>query len=147
LSGRYRARFGILFLVCFLNLADRTVFSVVAPMIRVELKLSDISRHAAGLAFALLYGGLAPVGWLAERYETAYASSRWPRRSGGYGAVGIIPASPPCAHARRRGHGQASYAPTSSLVADTSRAHRRASVSLIMLGLPLAPWSALCWRA
>ncbi len=70
LTTRYRARFvGILFLVCFLNLADRTVLSVLAPLIRVDLALSDTQLGLLqGLAFALLYGGLGlPIGWLAER--------------------------------------------------------------------------------
>ena len=64
LTGRYRARFiGILFLVCFFNLADRTVFSVLVPLIRADLKLSDTQiGMLQGLAFALLYGGLHPAG-------------------------------------------------------------------------------------
>ncbi|HXR51213.1 MAG TPA: MFS transporter, partial [Steroidobacteraceae bacterium] len=84
LTGRYRVRFiGILFLVCFFNLADRTVFSVLAPLIRVDLRLSDTQiGMLQGLAFALLYGGLGiPLGWLAERYSRvgiiAIATAFW----------------------------------------------------------------------
>src|SRR4029077_13777961 len=84
LRSRYRARFiVILFLVCFFNLADRTVFSVLAPMIRVDLQLSDTQLGMLqGLAFALLYGGLGiPLGWLAERYSRvgiiALATAFW----------------------------------------------------------------------
>ncbi|HMA11847.1 MAG TPA: MFS transporter, partial [Steroidobacteraceae bacterium] len=144
LSARYRARFiGILFLVCFLNLADRTVFSVVAPMIRVELKLSDTQiGMLQGLAFALLYGGLGiPVGWLAERYSRvriiAVATAFWSAATALSGMatnfgqmlltrVGV-------------GTGEAGFtAPTSSLVADHFPRERRASaMSLIMLGLPI----------
>ena len=39
LTTRYRTRFiAILFLVCFFNLADRTVFSVLVPLIREDLQ-------------------------------------------------------------------------------------------------------------
>jgi MFS family permease len=144
LSGRYRARFiGILFLVCFLNLADRTVFSVVAPMMRVELHLSDTQiGMLQGLAFALLYGGLGiPVGWLAERYSRvriiALATAFWSAATALSGLatnfglmlltrIGV-------------GTGEAGFtAPTSSLVADHFPRQQRASaMSLIMLGLPI----------
>ena len=144
LSGRYRARFiGILFLVCFLNLADRTVFSVVAPMIRVELKLSDTQiGMLQGLAFALLYGGLGiPVGWLAERYSRvriiALATAFW---SAATALSGMATSFTTMLLTRVGvGTGEAGFtAPTSSLVADHFPRHRRASaMSLIMLGLPI----------
>lgn len=144
LTARYRARFvGILFLVCFFNLADRTVFSVLAPLIRVDLGLSDTQiGMLQGLAFALLYGGLGiPVGWLAERYSRvgiiACATAFWSAATAFSGLatnftqmlltrVGV-------------GMGEAGFtAPTSSLVADHFPRERRASgMSLIMLGLPL----------
>ena len=141
LTGRYRARFiGILFLVCFLNLADRTVFSVVAPMIRVELKLSDTQiGMLQGLAFALLYGGLGiPVGWLAERFSRvriiALATAFWSAATAlsglatGFGTMLLTRVGV--------GTGEAGFtAPTSSLVADHFPRERRASaMSLIMLG-------------
>ena len=144
LSARYRARFvGILFLVCFLNLADRTVFSVVAPMMRVELKLSDTQiGMLQGLAFALLYGGLGiPVGWLAERYSRvriiAIATAFW---SAATALSGVATSFGTMLLTRIGvGTGEAGFtAPTSSLVADHFPRERRASgMSLIMLGLPL----------
>jgi predicted MFS family arabinose efflux permease len=144
LTGRYRARFiAILFLVCFLNLADRTVFSVLAPLIRVDLKLSDSQiGMLQGLAFALLYGGLGiPVGWLAERFSRvgiiAIATAFWSAATALSGTatsfgtmlltrVGV-------------GTGEAGFtAPTSSLIADHFPRERRASaMSLVMLGLPI----------
>ena len=144
LTSRYRARFiVILFLVCFFNLADRTVFSVLAPMIRVDLKLSDTQLGMLqGLAFALLYGGLGiPLGWLAERYSRvgiiAIATAFWSVATAFSGMannfgqmllsrVGV-------------GTGEAGFtAPTSSLVADHFPRERRASgMALIMLGLPI----------
>ena len=144
LTTRYRARFlAILFLVCFFNLADRTVFSVLVPLIRVDLQLSDTQiGMLQGLAFALLYGGLGiPVGWLAERYSRvgiiAIATAFWSIATALSGTatnfmqmllarVGV-------------GTGEAGFtAPTSSLVADHFPRERRASaMSLIMLGLPL----------
>lgn len=144
LTSGYRRRFvGILFLVCFFNLADRTVFSVLAPLIRVDLKLSDTQiGMLQGLAFALLYGGLGiPVGWLAERYSRvriiALATAFWSAATALSGVamnftqmlltrVGV-------------GMGEAGFtAPTSSLVADHFPRDRRASaMSLVMLGLPI----------
>lgn len=144
LTGRYRARFvAVLFLVCFFNLADRTVFSVLAPAIRVDLGLSDTQiGMLQGLAFALLYGGLGlPVGWLAERHNRvrliAFATAFWSVATAFSGLamnfgqmlltrVGV-------------GLGEAGFtAPTSSLVSDHFPRERRASaMSIIMLGLPL----------
>lgn len=144
LTSRYRARFvAVLFLVCFLNLADRTVFSVVAPLMRVDLGLSDTQIGLLqGLAFALLYGGLGiPVGWLAERYSRvtiiSVATAFWSLATAMSGIatnfaqmlltrVGV-------------GMGEAGFtAPTASLVADHfPRARRASGMSLIMLGLPI----------
>jgi predicted MFS family arabinose efflux permease len=144
LSARYRVRFvGILFLVCFLNLADRTVFSVVTPMMRVELKLSDTQiGMLQGLAFALLYGGLGiPIGWLAERYSRvriiAIATAFW---SAATALSGMATSFGTMLLTRIGvGTGEAGFtAPTSSLVADHFPRERRASgMSLIMLGLPI----------
>ena len=144
LTDRYRARFiGILFLVCFFNLADRTVFSVLAPLIRVDLQLSDSQLGMLqGLAFALLYGGLGiPIGWLAERYSRvgiiALATAFWSAATSlsgsaaGFGQMLLTRVGV--------GLGEAGFtAPTSSLVADHFPRERRASaMSLIMLGLPI----------
>jgi predicted MFS family arabinose efflux permease len=144
LTPRYRARFVfILFLVCFFNLADRTVFSVLAPLIRVDLALSDTQIGLLqGLAFALLYGGLGiPVGWLAERYSRvgiiAVATAFWSAATALSGVAGnfwqMLLARVGV------GTGEAGFtAPTSSLIADHFPRERRASaMSLVMLGLPL----------
>ncbi|MFM1887190.1 MAG: hypothetical protein RL026_2347 [Pseudomonadota bacterium] len=144
LARGYRARFVlILFMVCFFNLADRTVFSVLAPAIRVDLGLSDTQIGLLqGLAFALLYGGMGiPVGWLAERCNRvriiALATAFWSVATACSGLamnfgqmlltrIGV-------------GLGEAGFtAPTSSLVADHFPRERRASaMALIMLGLPI----------
>jgi predicted MFS family arabinose efflux permease len=144
LTNRYRARFvGILFLVCFFNLADRTVFSVMAPLIRVDLGLSDTQIGLLqGLAFALLYGGLGiPVGWIAERRSRvaiiAFATTFW---SVATVFSGLATNFGQMLLARIGvGMGEAGFtAPTSSLVADHFPRERRASgMSLIMLGLPI----------
>ena len=144
LTSRYRVRFvGILFLVCFLNLADRTVFSVVAPLMRVDLGLSDTQIGLLqGLAFALLYGGLGiPVGWLAERYSRvtiiAVATAFW---SAATAMSGLATSFTQMLLTRIGvGMGEAGFtAPTASLVADHfPRARRASGMSLIMLGLPI----------
>ncbi|MDR2216669.1 MAG: MFS transporter [Nevskiaceae bacterium] len=144
LSDRYRTRFlVVLSLVCFFNLADRTLFSVLAPLIRVDLNLSDTQIGLLqGLSFALLYGGLGiPIGRLAERYSRvgiiSIATAFWSLATILSGAamnfthmllarIGI-------------GMGEAGFmAPTSSLIADHFPPRRRATaMSLVMLGLPL----------
>ena len=144
LTGRYRARFIlILFLVCFFNLADRTVFSVLAPLIRVDLHLSDTQiGMLQGLAFALLYGGLGiPIGWLAERFSRisiiAIATAFWSAATAFSGMAGNF--TQMLLSRVGVGTGEAGFtAPTSSLVADHFPRERRASaMSLIMLGLPI----------
>ena len=144
LTDRYRARFvAILFLVCLLNLADRAVFSVLAPMIRVDLNLSDSQIGILqGLSFALLYGGLGiPIGRLAERRSRvgiiACATAFWSAATAMSGLAGNYVQM---LFARFGvGMGEAGFtAPTSSLVADHFPRERRASgMSLIMLGLPI----------
>lgn len=144
LTARYRARFvAILFLVCFFNLADRTVLSVLVPLIRVDLGLSDFQiGMLQGLAFALLYGGLGlPIGWLAERRSRvgiiALATAFW---SVATALTGVAANFAQMLLARVGvGLGEAGFtAPTGSLVADHFPRGRRASgMSLIMLGLPI----------
>ena len=144
LTRRYRTRFIlILFLVCFFNLADRTVFSVLVPLMRVDLGLSDTQiGMLQGLAFALLYGGLGiPIGWLAERFSRvgiiAIATAFW---SVATALSGTAMSFGQMLLARIGvGTGEAGFtAPTSSLIADHFPRERRASaMSLVMLGLPI----------
>jgi predicted MFS family arabinose efflux permease len=144
LSNRYRIRFVVvLFLVCLLNLADRAVFSVLAPLIRVDLHLSDTQiGMLQGLSFALLYGGLGiPIGWLAERRSRigiiACATAVW---SAATALSGMAGSYVQMVLARVGvGMGEAGFtAPTSSLVADHFPRDRRASgMAMIMLGLPI----------
>jgi MFS family permease len=144
LTARYRRRFlALLFLVCLFNLADRAVFSVLAPLFRVELNLTDTHLGLLqGLSFALLYGGLGlPIGRLAERHSRigiiSIATIVWSLATACSGLatnylqmllsrVGV-------------GMGEAGFtAPTSSLVADHFPKQQRASaMSVIMLGLPI----------
>jgi predicted MFS family arabinose efflux permease len=123
------------------------LFSVLVPLMRVDLQLSDTQiGMLQGLAFALLYGGLGiPLGWLAERFSRvgiiAIATAFWSVATATSGMatnfgqmlltrIGV-------------GTGEAGFtAPTSSLVADHFPRERRASaMSMIMLGLPLG---AMC---
>ena len=144
LTPRYQRRFVfILFLVCLLNLADRAVFSVLAPLIRVDLGLTDTQiGMLQGLSFALLYGGLGiPIGRLAERRSRigiiAFATAFWSAATALSGLAGNF-----WQMLLTRvgvGMGEAGFtAPTSSLVADHFPRERRASgMAMIMLGLPI----------
>ena len=144
LSGAYRRRFLVLmFFVCLFNLADRAVFSVMAPLMRVELHLTDGQIGILqGLSFALLYGGLGlPVGRLADRYSRvriiAIATAIW---SAATTASGLATNYATMLLTRVSvGMGEAGFtAPTSSLVADHFPPHRRASaMGIVMLGLPV----------
>ncbi len=144
LTGRYRTRFlVVLFLVCCFNLADRAVFSVMAPLIRVDLQLTDAQIGILqGLSFALLYGGLGiPIGRLAERRSRisiiACATAFWSAATALSGMAGSY-AQMLLARVGV-GMGEAGFtAPTSSLVADHFPRNRRASaMSVIMLGIPI----------
>ena len=144
LGGAYRRRFLVLlFFVCLFNLADRAVFSVMAPLMRAELHLTDGQIGILqGLSFALLYGGLGlPVGWLADRYSRiriiAIATAIW---SAATTASGLATNYAQMLLTRVCvGMGEAGFtAPTSSLVADHFPPQRRASaMGVIMLGLPV----------
>jgi predicted MFS family arabinose efflux permease len=144
LGAAYRRRFVVLmFFVCLFNLADRAVFSVMAPLMRLELGLTDSQIGILqGVSFALLYGGLGlPVGRLAERHSRvriiAIATAVWSAATTLSGLatnylqmmltrIGV-------------GMGEAGFtAPTSSLVADHFPPRQRASaMGVIMLGLPV----------
>ncbi len=144
LSGAYRRRFLILlFFVCLFNLADRAVFSVMAPLMRAELHLTDGQIGILqGLSFALLYGGLGlPVGWLADRFSRvriiAIATAIWSAATTASGLAtnySTMLLTRVCV-----GMGEAGFtAPTSSLVADHFPPQRRASaMGIVMLGLPV----------
>ena len=144
LSAAYRRRFVvILLLVAVMNFADRAVFSVLSPLIRAELHLSDTQIGLLqGLSFALLYSLLGiPIGRLAERHSRiriiAIATAVWSAATAFSGLAGNYLQM---ALARISvGMGEAGFtAPTSSLVSDHFPRERRASgMSMIMLGLPL----------
>ncbi len=144
LGAAYRRRFVvILLLVAVMNFADRAVFSVLSPLIRAELHLTDTQIGLLqGLSFALLYGCLGiPIGRLAERHSRvriiAVATAIWSAATAFSGMAGNFLQM---ALARISvGMGEAGFtAPTSSLVADHfTRARRASGMSLIMLGLPL----------
>ena len=144
LSAAYRRRFVvILLLVAVMNFADRAVFSVLSPLIRAELQLSDTQIGLLqGVSFALLYSLLGiPIGRLAERHSRiriiAIATAVWSAATAFSGLAGNYLQM---ALARISvGMGEAGFtAPTSSLVSDHFPRERRASgMSIIMLGLPL----------
>ena len=144
LEPAYKRRFLlILFFVCLFNFADRAVFSVVAPAMRLELHLTDFQLGILqGFSFALLYGGLGiPVGRLAERYSRvriiAWATGIWSLATMCCGFAGTFLQM--MAARVTVGMGEAGFtAPASSLVADLFEPRRRASaMSIVMLGLPL----------
>jgi MFS family permease len=52
-----------------LNYADRTSLSVVFPLLRAELSLSDMELAAIGSFFLWSYAAASPLaGWVVDRY-------------------------------------------------------------------------------
>ena len=59
---------GMLWLVCFLNYADRQAIFALFPLLRVELHLSDMQLALVGSSFMWMYAAFGPVaGWLGDR--------------------------------------------------------------------------------
>jgi MFS family permease len=51
---------GLLWLSFFLNQGDRQVYNVVIPLIKTDLKLTDIQIGLVSTIFTLIYGILVP---------------------------------------------------------------------------------------
>lgn len=132
----------VLFLVCLINYADRSVVGAVAEPLRRELGLTDLQLGLlSGLSFALLYSILGiPFARLAERRSRiriiAAATFAWSAMTALCGAaanylqlllmrVGV-------------GVGEAGFmAPATSLLGDHFPKDRRAfATSIMMLGVP-----------
>ena len=59
----------MLWLVCFLNYADRQAIFSVFPLIKQQMHLSDVQLGVLGTAFMAAYALVGPVaGWLCDRY-------------------------------------------------------------------------------
>jgi MFS family permease len=59
---------GMLWLVCFLNYADRQAIFALFPLLRVELHLSDMQLALVGSSFMWMYAACGPIaGWLGDR--------------------------------------------------------------------------------
>ena len=107
---------GMLWLVCFFNYADRQSIFSVFPLLRTELRLSDLELGIAGASFMWVYALFGPVaGWLGDRFSrkrlilgalvfwslatasTALAHNLWQltlcRALGGLGEAFYFPAS------------------------------------------------------
>jgi MFS family permease len=141
-AGSTRWLLFVMFLVCLINYADRSVVGAVAEPLRRELGLTDLQLGLlSGLSFALLYSVLGiPFARLAERYSRvniiAAATLVWSLMTVLCGAaanyaqllllrVGV-------------GVGEAGFmAPASSLLGDHYRKDQRAfATSIMMLGVP-----------
>jgi len=51
---------GMLWFMCFFNYADRMAISSVEPLLKTEMRLSDVQWGLVGTAFAFIYGLFAP---------------------------------------------------------------------------------------
>src|ERR1700685_4073357 len=59
---------GMLWLVCFLNYADRQAIFSVFPLLKTELRLTDFQLGIAGTSFMWVYALVGPLaGWLGDR--------------------------------------------------------------------------------
>jgi MFS family permease len=132
----------VLFLVCLINYADRSVVNAVAEPLRREFGLSLFQVGIlSGLSFALLYSGLGlPFARLAERFNRvriiAAATLVWSLMTV---LCGTATSYIHLALMRLGvGVGEAGFmAPASSLLGDRFPKERRAFVtSMMMLGVP-----------
>ncbi len=61
---------GMLWLVCFLNYADRQAIFSVFPLIRRQFSLTDVELGVIGSSFMWIYALSGPLaGWLCDRYS------------------------------------------------------------------------------
>jgi len=69
-AGAYRwAVIGMLWFVCFLNYADRQAIFSVFPLIKQQLRLSDVQLGVVGSSFMWMYALFGPfAGWLCDRF-------------------------------------------------------------------------------
>ena len=59
----------LLWMAFFLNQGDRQIFNVLLPLIKTDLKLSDVQLGLVVSGFTVVYGALVPVaGYLGDRY-------------------------------------------------------------------------------
>jgi predicted MFS family arabinose efflux permease len=145
LPGRaYRSyALGLLMLIYVVNFVDRQVVSILADLIKQDLKLADWQLGLmTGLAFAVLYTVLGlPIARIAERGDRpliiAVAVAVW---SGFTALSGMAQTFTHLVLARIGvGVGEAGCTPPAlSLIADTvPKAQRASAVSVYMLGAPV----------
>ena len=132
----------VLFLVCLLNYADRTVVASIAGSLRAELHLNDLQLGLLqGMSFALLYCLLGiPFARLSERHSRvkilAGATAVWSLMTMVCGAVNSFPN---LLLARLGvGVGEAGFmGPAASLIGDHfPRSRRTMANSFMMMGVP-----------
>ena len=51
----------LLWIAYFLNQGDRQIYSAVLPLIKADLKLSDVQLGLVATTFTLLYGAFVPL--------------------------------------------------------------------------------------
>ncbi len=125
---------GMLWLVCFLNYADRQAIFSVFPLIRRQFALTDVELGVIGSSFMWTYALFGPVaGWLCDRFS---------RKTLVLGALlfwSVVTASTAFAQGYRQlilcralgGLGEAFYFPASmSLISDYHREHRSRALSI-----------------
>ena len=141
-NGYRRWLLFVLFLVCFVNYADRSVVGAVLEPIRKEFHLSDSQLGLLqGLSFALFYALLGiPIARLAERYSRvriiAVATLVWSAMTALCGTVSSYLML--LSMRVGVGVGEAGFmSPATSLLGDHyERQERSLATSFMMLGVP-----------
>jgi MFS family permease len=60
----------MLWFVCFLNYADRQAIFAIFPLLKTELRLTDVQLGIIGASFMWVYAAFGPVaGWLGDRFK------------------------------------------------------------------------------
>jgi MFS family permease len=146
-----------------LNIYDRTLLSLVLPLIKAELAVSDTALGlASGLAFALFYSAMGvPIARLADRWNRrniiAIGLFFWSLMTAFTGAVSNIWQLAACRFLMGAGEAS-SLAPSNSIIADLfTKARRPLALSVFATGTglgalvftPIGAWIAQTygWRA
>lgn len=141
-SGRYFVLF-LLIIVYALNFLDRNILSILKEPIAKEFGLSDTDLgKLGGLAFALLYSGLAiPAAWLADRFSRVWIMTGALAVWSGFTALCGLASNFNMLFISRMGVGvgeAGGVAPAYSLISDIFPPKSRArALSIYSLGIPI----------
>jgi MFS transporter, Spinster family, sphingosine-1-phosphate transporter len=143
MKNRSYLALGLLMLVYVFNFLDRQILSILKEPIATELGLNDTQTGLmGGLAFALLYTGLAvPVAWAADRVSRVWIITGALALWSGFTALCGLAGNFTHLFLARMGVGigeAGGVAPSYSLIADYFPPHQRSrALAVFSMGIPI----------